>query len=122
MKTLTLLALLLSIAAKGLDVYVTWTPSPKEEVVTEYVLEWKPTLAYTNWLTINIVNTNNVAEVMLPPNMILSGQTLIAKITPKNFLGLLGPVSDNAFFTVPSGVGSVTSAPMTRLKAVVVAK
>jgi len=106
-------------SASALDVFVTWDKSPAEEQVTEYRVEWKPTLAATNWITLPAV-TNGVSEIKLPSNQLVVGATLVARVTPRNFLGLYGPISDPAHFAVPSGV--VTSAPMTRLKVSVIAK
>ena len=110
---------LVAIQASALDVFVTWDKSPADEQVTEYKVEWKPTLTATNWIELPAV-TNGVPEVKLPSNQLIVGQTLVARVTPRNFLGVYGPVSDPAHFTVPSGVA--TNAPMTRPKVTVVAK
>jgi len=119
MKKFLGLGLLVAFQAAALDVFVTWDKSPAEEQVTEYKVEWKPTLDATNWITLPAV-TNGVPEIKLPANQLVVGATLVARVTPRNFLGLYGPISDPAHFTVPSGV--VTSAPMTRLRVNVVAK
>lgn len=120
MKTFCMVVLVVfSISASALDVFVTWDKSPAGEQVTEYKVEWKPTLTTTNWVELSAV-TNGVTEVKLPPSQLIVGQTLVARVTARNFLGIYGPVSDPAHFTVPSGVS--TSAPPSKLKVIVVAK
>ena len=114
-----LLPFLFPFAAPALDVYVTWDKSPAAEMVTEYKVEWKPTLTASNWIALPAV-TNGVTEVRLPATQLLVGQTLVARVTARNFLGEYGPVSDPAHFTVPSGVS--TSTPITKLKVKVIAK
>lgn len=118
MRYAAIATLVFSINASALDVFVTWDKSPAGEQVTEYKVEWKPTLTTTNWIELSAV-TNGVTEVKLPPSQLIVGQTLVARVTARNFLGIYGPVSDPAHFTVPSGVS--TSAP-SKLKVIVVAK
>jgi len=114
-----LLPFLFPFATPALDVYVTWEKSPTAEMVTEYKVEWKPTLTASNWIVLPAV-TNNITEVKLPPAQLLVGQTLVARVTARNFLGEYGPISDPAHFTIPSGVS--TSTPLTKLKVQVSAK